>query len=76
VVLEVTEKKNLDRPLSYVIGNLLHAGATLKTELQRRKEKGAAPYEQTILLVRAIEPLEQSMGRRKRSAKRRGPTLS
>jgi PAS domain S-box-containing protein len=62
VVLEVAEKKSLERSLGYVIGKLLLVGTTLKTELQRRETKGAALHEPTTVLARAIELLEQCLG--------------
>jgi len=58
VVLEITEKKNLGRSLSRMIGNLLHVGAALKTELQYRGMTGGCVDEQTGLLARAIELVE------------------
>jgi PAS domain S-box-containing protein len=58
VVLEITEKKNLERSLKHMIGNLLHVEAALKTELLCHGMTGGWSDVQTGLLTRAVELAE------------------
>jgi len=58
VVLEITGKRNLERSLHYMIGNLSQIETALRTELQCARMMAGRPDEPTRLLPRAIELVE------------------
>lgn len=58
VVLEITEKKNLERSLNHMMGNLLRLLATLKTHAEYFGRTHGWPGERSELLRRTIELAE------------------
>jgi DNA-binding CsgD family transcriptional regulator len=58
VVLEVTEKRDLEKSLNPLVGNLLHIRANLKTELRLHSRIGMS-NERPELFGRSIELAEQ-----------------
>jgi PAS domain S-box-containing protein len=61
VVLEITEKKNWERSLQHMIGNLDHIRGALKTELQFLGVMGGPSEEHSILLTQTDELAKQCM---------------
>ncbi len=55
VVLEITERKNLERSLNHLVGSLLHVRTTLKDELEIHRITGGQSNEQSELLNQSVE---------------------
>lgn len=62
LVAELTDCQSLEVSLSYMVGNLLHASAALKTELQFNAATGQWSNERGGLLPRAIELIDHCIG--------------
>jgi transcriptional regulator with PAS, ATPase and Fis domain len=62
LVAELTDCQNLEVSLSHMLGNLLHASAALKTELQFHAATGRWSDERGGLLPKAIELIDHCIG--------------
>jgi DNA-binding CsgD family transcriptional regulator len=62
LVVELTDRRNLERSLSHLIGDLLQVNAALKTEQQFFTTTGKWSDETAGLLARAIELIDHCIG--------------
>lgn len=62
LVAEVTDRRNLEVSLSYIVGNLLHVSAALKSEVQFHAATGRWSDERGDLLPRSIDLIDHCIG--------------